>query len=91
MTSELLSALSHLNTLNTEVSIYRFPHSYYEESERWSCTLTLSASSTELKVAARGPSAPDAILSAYAKLQALIDAPAVSQAFALTAIEGPVA
>lgn len=80
---------SLIDSLNASASAYRQPESYVDPAQRWSFTVVLSRSDTELKVRGEGPSLDAAMAQAYAKLEPLVNAPAVATALAIPRLSAP--
>lgn len=86
----LIQILSHLNILNAEVALCRNTYRYTDASGRWACSITLEHEQSELKFRASASDGDLALVAAYEKLKAVIDAPVVAAAFALPALAAPV-
>lgn len=66
--ASLLSAFSFFDSINAEISMFRYPQSHMPDEQRWSCSATLALPDAELRVKGYGRTADEAILSAHGKL-----------------------
>jgi hypothetical protein len=87
MTLSTLATL--IDSLNPSVSISRRPESYVDAERRWSCTIHLHKSGTELKVGAEAPTLDVAMAQAFAKLEPLVNTQAVANALAIPRLAAP--
>jgi hypothetical protein len=69
-----------LDSLSAEVAIFRRTESYYMESERWICSISLSANETEIKVRAASDSLERAVMFAFDRLEPILNSPVLSSA-----------
>ena len=84
------SAIANLlDNLNAEVAVIRSKGSYIEPHERWTCTIELTHSSTQLKTRDYGATLDDALLAAYSKISPLISHPTVAAALDLPLLSAP--
>lgn len=79
----LSQIFAKLNNLNAEVALCRNTYQYTDDGERWACIFTLNNDGTEIKVRAYGTDGDQALLAAFAKLDALLNASQVVTALNL--------
>ena len=89
MSMTISQIAAFLDSLNASASAFRQPESYVDDERRWSFTVTLSRSDTEIKIRGEGPTLDEAMAQAYAKLEPLVNAPAVANALAIPRLAAP--
>lgn len=89
MSLSISQIFAKLNILNAEVALCRNTYQFTNDDERWACSFTLNNDGTELKIRAYGTDGDQALIKAFAKLDALLNASQVVSALNLPLLASP--